>query len=324
MCTAITYKSKDFYFGRTLDYDFSYGDEITITPRNYPLKFKHMGIIKNHYALIGMAHVVDDYPLYYDVCNEKGLAIAGLNFFGNAFYNKRKKDFDNVAVHELILWLLSQCKNVKEVKKLIKRINIIDTPFNENLKVSPLHYLISDGKETITLEPLKEGIKIYENKVGVLTNNPLFDIQMFNLNNYKHLSTNDKNNTFAKSLDLNNYSRGLGAIGLPGDISSMSRFVRASFMKMNSVSKEDELSSISQFFHILNTVDTPRGCCEVENNKYEITLYTSCININKGIYYYTTYNNRQINAIDMHKVDLKTDKLIKYPLLDKESINYQN
>ena len=87
MCTAATYKTKDFYFGRTLDYEFSYGDEITITPRNYPFHFRHSDkVLDNHYAIIGMAHVAGDYPLYYDAINEKGLGMAGLNFVGNAVY----------------------------------------------------------------------------------------------------------------------------------------------------------------------------------------------------------------------------------------------
>ena len=84
MCTAAVYRTKDTYFGRTLDYEFSYGDEVTITPRNYPLKFRHIGAIEKNYAILGMAHVVGDYPLYYDAINEKGLGMAGLNFVGNA------------------------------------------------------------------------------------------------------------------------------------------------------------------------------------------------------------------------------------------------
>ena len=84
MCTAATYKTKDFYFGRTLDYECSYGEQIVITPRNYAFNFRHVGDMKNHYAIIGMAHVAEDYPLYYDAMNEKGVAMAGLNFVGNA------------------------------------------------------------------------------------------------------------------------------------------------------------------------------------------------------------------------------------------------
>lgn len=168
MCTAATYKTKDFYFGRTLDYEFSYGDKVVITPRNY--------------------------PLYYDA-------------------------------------------------------------FNENLPLAQLHWIIADKDDCITIESVEEGIKVYDNKVGVLTNNPSFDKQMFNLNNYDNLSTKNKENTFSKNLDLKQYSRGMGAIGLPGDLSSISRFVKVCFTKMNSISCNSEKEGVSQFFHILSSVD---------------------------------------------------------------------
>ena len=107
MCTAATYKTADFYFGRTLDYEFSYGDEVTVTPRNYPLTFRHASAVSTHYAIIGMAHVAGDYPLYYDAFNEKGLCMAGLNFVGNASYQKPQEDHDNIAQFEFIPWILS-------------------------------------------------------------------------------------------------------------------------------------------------------------------------------------------------------------------------
>ena len=184
MCTAATYKTKDFYFGRTLDYEFSYGDEITITPRNYPLCFIKKGEIKAHYAIIGMAHVVEDFPLYYDAINEKGLGIAGLNFVGNACYNEEVSGKDNITQFEFIPWILSQCGTVEEARKLVEKMNFLNIPFNDKLPLAQLHWIISDSKESITVEPLEEGIKIYENPVGVLTNNPTFDKQMFQLNNY--------------------------------------------------------------------------------------------------------------------------------------------
>ena len=108
MCTAATYKTKDFYFGRTLDYEFSYGDQIVITPRNYSFHFRHVGDIKNHYAIIGMAHVAEDYPLYYDEMNEKGVAMAGLNFVGNAVYSEVQPDVENMKSHciHLVVMLL--------------------------------------------------------------------------------------------------------------------------------------------------------------------------------------------------------------------------
>ena len=324
MCTAATYKTKDFYFGRTLDYEFSYGDEVTITPRNYPLRFRTKGEMKNHYAMIGMAHVTENYPLYYEAVNEKGLGMAGLNFVGNADYKEKVDGKDNVAQFEFIPWILSQCTNVDEAQSLIEKMNLINEPFNEKLPVAQLHWIIADKDRAITVESVKEGIKIYDNPVGVLTNNPPFDKQLFALNNYRHLSTKSTENTFAPGLELEQYSRGMGAIGLPGDLSSQSRFIRVAFTKMNSISGDGEKESVSQFFHILNSVDQQRGCCELGDGKYEITIYTSCCNADKGIYYYTTYDNHQITAIDMHKENLDEDKLIRYSLIKEEQIRMQN
>ena len=322
MCTAATYKTSDFYFGRTLDYEFSYGETITIMPRNYELKLRFLDTIKTHYAIIGMAHITDDYPLFYEAMNEKGLCVAGLNFVGNAQYFEPKKDKINVAQFEFIPYILISCKNVDEVIKLMKNINITNTPYSDKYPIGQLHWIIADSNKTITIESTDEGIKIYDNPVGVLTNNPPFDKQMENLNNYKHLST--KNPTNSLNADKRFYSRGLGAVGLPGDISSQSRFVRVAFTKMNSLSKSDELSSVSQFFHILGSVDQVRGCCELEDKKYEITIYTSCLNATKGIYYYTTYDNHQINKVDMHKVDLDSKNLFEYKLRTSENIYEQN
>ena len=324
MCTAATYKTKDFYFGRTLDYEFSYGDEVTITPRNYPFHFIEKGNINNHYAIIGMAHVIEDYPLYYDAINEKGLGMAGLNFVGNAYYKDSVEGKDNITQFEFITWILSQCSTVNEARGLINKIILLNIPFNDKLPLAELHWIISDSFESITVESVKEGIKIYDNPVGVLTNNPTFDKQLFNLNNYMYLSTKSPENNFSKELNLEKYSRGMGAIGLPGDLSSQSRFIRVAFVKMNSISSEDENKSVSQFFHILNSVDQQRGCCDLGNEKYEITIYTSCCNATKGIYYYTTYDNHQITAVDMHKENLDTDKLICYPLIEGEQIRFQN
>lgn len=324
MCTAATYKTKDFYFGRTLDYEFSYGDEVTITPRNYPFHFKEKETKETHYALIGMAYITENYPLYYDAINEKGLAMAGLNFVGNAHYNEKKDGKDNIAQFEFIPWILSQCTTVKEARALVEQINLLNVPFSDKLPLAQLHWIISDKEESITVESVMEGIKIYDNPVGVLTNNPTFDIQMFALNNYMGLSAKSPEVSFAKGLSLKRYSRGMGAMGLPGDLSSQSRFVRVAFTKMNSISGDGEKESVSQFFHILNSVDQQRGCCELDDGKYEITLYTSCCNTDKGVYYYTTYDNHQITAIDMHRENLDGDKLIHYPLITDEQINMQN
>lgn len=324
MCTAITNNTDSFYFGRTLDYDFIYGESICITPRRFPLPFRHRKTLETHHAIIGMAHVSLGYPLYYDAINEKGLAMAGLNFVGFAQYNQPQERAVNVAQFELIPWVLSQFDNVSQAIEQLSKINLTDTPFSDSLPPAQLHWLLADAQQSVTVEATKSGLHIYPNPAGVLTNNPPFDEQMFHLNNYMHLSPDDPVNNFSPELPLCTYSRGMGAIGLPGDLSSQSRFVRAAFTKLNSRCGSSEPESVSQFFHILSTVAQTRGCCHLGDGKYEITQYTSCCNASKGIYYYTTYENQQITAVDLHKENLDGDQLVQYPLINTQKIRLQN
>ena len=324
MCTAATYQTKGFYMGRTLDYEFSYGDEITVTPRHYEFPFRHMGSVSSHYAMIGMAHVAGNYPLYYDAMNEKGLGMAGLNFVGNADFQEVDDTRDNVAQFEFIPWILCQCATLEEAKKLLSRMNLVGTPFSPQLPTAQLHWLIADKTGSLTVECMTDGLHIYDNPVGVLTNNPPFDKQLFHLNDFMHLSPKQPENTFSSDLNLQAYSRGMGALGLPGDLSSASRFVRVAFTKLNSRSGGSENESVSQFFHILGSVDQQRGCCEVADGKYEITLYTSCCSADTGIYYYTTYENHQISGVDMYRENLDGDTLTRYPLINGEQIHMQN
>lgn len=324
MCTAATYQTKDFYIGRTLDYEFSYGDEVTVTPRNFPFQFRHMGAVQSHYAMIGMAHIADGYPLYYDAINEKGLGMAGLNFVGNAGYAELSSDKENVAQFEFIPWILCQCASVSEAKAALQKMNLVGTSFNPLLPTAQLHWIVADKHEAITVECMNGVLKVHPNPVGVLTNNPPFEQQLFMLNNYIGLSPKQPKNSFSHQLALHTYSRGMGALGLPGDLSSASRFARVAFTKMNSVSQDTEEKSVSQFFHILGSVDQQRGCCEVGDGKFEITLYTSCCNASRGIYYYTTYDNHQITAVDMHCEDLDGATLIRYPLITEQQIFWQN
>lgn len=198
MCTAATYKTKDFYMGRTLDYEFSYGDEITVTPRNYPFHFRHMEELENHYAIIGMAHVADDYPLYYDAVNEKGLGMAGLNFVGNAVYQEIQEGRENVAQFEFIPWILSQCASVEEAKKMLAEMNLVGTVFAPQFPAAQLHWILADKYACITIECVREGLKVYDNPAGVLTNNPPFEQQMFLLNQYMHLSPKQPENHFSE------------------------------------------------------------------------------------------------------------------------------
>lgn len=323
MCTAVSYKVNDLYFGRTFDYEASYGEEIVFMPRKYPFNFRYAGNMQEHFAIIGMAHMAENIPLYYDAMNEKGLCMAGLNFVGNACYSNKHTDGDNILQSEFIPWILGQCTSVKEARQKLDRICMLSESFNDKLPVSSLHWIISDKEENITVEFMKDGLHIYDNPVGVLTNNPPFETQMFLLNQYMGLSASQPDNRFSGKVSLELYSRGMGAIGLPGDLSSTSRFARAAFVKLNSIAGECENECVNQFFHIMDTIIQPRGCCEVKNGEYEISIYTSCCNAAKGIYYYKTYDNSRIAGIDMHREDFDGTKCVCYKP-DKTDIFIQN
>ena len=323
MCTAITYKTKDTYFGRTLDIECSYGEEVIVTPRNFALNFRHTGAQKSHYAIIGMGTVREGYPLYYDAANEHGLGMAGLNFPTNACYFSLQEGKENVTPFEFIPYLLGRCKTVKEARECLSCINLCNTPFSAELPLSPLHWMIADKDESIVVESLADGLHIHENSVGVLTNNPPFPYHLFHLCDYMTLSNKPPVAHFGNEY-LTPYSRGMGAMGLPGDLSSASRFVRAAFVRENAVSDFDELSSVSQFFHILGSVEQVRGCVLLDGGKYEITAYTSCINLSRGIYYYTTYENRAISAVDLFRCDLEGGALSRFSLQNEQKIVLQN
>lgn len=313
MCTAISFNAKKHYFGRNLDLEKRFDEKVTITPRNYPFEFRFGELLKEHYAIIGMAMVSDDYPLYFDGTNEKGLSIAGLNFVGNSYLGELASNKINLAPYELIPYLLGKYGSVAECVEILKDINLIDVSFNPKLQNAELHWIISDERECIVLENMREGMKIYKNPVGVLTNNPRFEYHLMNLNNYMGMSNLDLENRFSNKIQFDKYSRGMGGIGLPGDFSSTSRFVRAAFAALNSVTPTRELESVSQFFHILGYVEQVEGCVLV-GKEFERTQYSSCCNTREGIYYFKTYENSQISAVKMHNENLDSKDLIWYEL----------
>ena len=323
MCTAVTFSTKDHYFGRNLDYEHSYGESVTITPRDFVFHFRRMRVMEHHHAMIGMATVADGYPLYYDATNEFGLSIAGLNFPLSAKYMPEKAGKDNIAPFELIPWILGSCRNIPEAEEKLADLNLVNIPFSQEYPLTPLHWILADHERAITIEQTDDGLHVYHNPIGVLTNEPPFFFHMIHLQNFLNVSNCEPVNRFAPNLPLKAYSRGMGGIGLPGDLSSSSRFIKAAFTKLNSVSEDTESASISQVFHILGSVAQQQGCVKVDKS-YEKTIYTSCCNTTKGIYYYTTYENSQITGIRLHGTDLDSKCLVCYPLIKGQQIRMEN
>lgn len=317
MCTALLWGG---LFGRTLDLEYSYHEQLVFLPgrASFPLRTCHTPAPRHD--ILGMAHVEDGYPLFYDGMNAQGLAMAALNFPHSAAYHPRRDAMDNVAPFELIPWVLGQCSTTAQAEQLLTRTNVIQSDFSPTLPATPLHWIIADCERAITVESLADGLYVYRNSVGVLTNEPSFPVQLSRLNEFLHLSSRPPVNRFSPTLSLSPISRGAGAAGLPGDWSSQSRFVRCAFAAHNS----SQPSDVTQFFHLMSTVEVPRGCVRTEEDKEVISVYTSCCDLRTGTYHYVTYGNRQICAADMHRCDSNADTLFCYPLLTEHSIRLQN
>lgn len=323
MCTSIAWRNGAFYFGRNLDLEVAFGQRVVIMPRRHRLSFRREKPMDQHYAMIGMATVMDGCALYAEAVNEKGLCIAGLNFPRNAFYPMEEEmGKAHVAPFELPWWILGQCATAQEANELLEKTQVTGIAFSDGVPASPLHWHIADKRTSIVVECMRDGMRIHQNPAGVLTNNPPFDFHMHNLCQYMNVTALWPENRFASELELQPFGRGMGGIGLPGDASPASRFVRAAFLLHNSVC--DEEHSVAHFFHLLDSVAMTRGAVIAPGDKWEATLYSCCVDVEAGIYYYKTYTNNQLTAVHLHNANLDGEALVAFPLETKQHILYAN
>lgn len=325
MCTSIASTGEEFYFSRNMDLDYEFGEHIVITPRGFNLKLRRAGNLSRHYAVIGMAAVFDGYPMYAEAANERGLCMAGLRFANNAYYSPAAAaNKINITPYELIPWLLGSCADLAEAKSLLQKTNIIAVPFSNTVPLAPLHWHIADKTGSIVVESTESGLHVYDNPAGVLTNNPGFDFQLQNLCQYMNLTVNRPSNCFSQKLKLKPFSAGLGEFGLPGDYSSASRFVKAAFLSLNTTLGEDEIGNVTQLFHLLAAVSMVKGCVIADSGKPAITTYSVCISADKGIVYYTSYQNSRISAVRLFSENIESRSLIEYQLDKTQSVLYNN
>ncbi|MGL5152815.1 MAG: choloylglycine hydrolase [Clostridium sp.] len=329
MCTALSIKSNEnkHFFGRNMDLAYNFNQSILIIPRNYNFKDIVTGdTITNGNAIIGMGTIIDNHAVLADGMNEKGLACAGLNFARYSHYEENETPGKkNIPPYDFIHWVLSNHETVTEVKATIKNIELIARPINKNTPLPTLHWMIADktGK-SIVVEKTKTSFAVYDNPVGVMTNNPTFDWHLTNLNEYITITPNFPKETNWSDLTLKPLGVGIGGRGIPGDYGSASRFVRIAYLRSHMTALENDVAAISQFFNMLDYVKMVKGGAITNDNLEDLTLYSSCMNQEKGIYYYKTYNNNRINAVDMNKEDLDASEVKIFPYLDTQDINMIN
>lgn len=325
MCTCLKVLSDNsFYFGRSLDGVEHFNEKVVITPRNFPLHFSYYGTLNNHYAIMGMASIYKGVPLYAEAMNEKGLCMCALLFSENAKYFKHDYNKINIPSSELISFVLAQCKNIEETRKLFENFNIVNR--NElDIILTPLHWMVSDFNESIVIESSKDGLKVYDNPYDVLCNNPPFPFHKENIKMYLNITPEFPTNRFSSKIQLEPFGNGFGSLQLLGDYSSPSRFVKAAFLSFNSTYFETPYAKIVQLFHIIDAVSPLKGSMKTKEGKDDYTLYSCCIDVNNGIYYYKTYIDYRIHAVNFYSEDLNYNQLISYEVdHTQEMINQNN
>ena len=310
MCTAINETRGRHLFGRTLDLDRSYGEQVVISPRRLPFSFIYEGKISDHYAIIGTACLIDNIPLYFDAMNENGLCVAALRFPDVACYHQKQGDKVNLASFEVIPWILCNFSSVNEAKAALNRANITSDSFSAALSATPLHWIVGDKDGAFVVESDKGGLHIYDGAEGILTNAPEFPIQAQSA----ALLLNDKETEH---------------FPIPGDMSSRSRFIRATYAKYHTEQAKGEAEAISRFFHIMGTVNQPLGfesarTIGISSTAPMKTLYTSCMDSASLTYYFTTYSCRQIRGARLKNAHLDLGDLISFPMEREEWFHFLN
>ena len=302
MCTVVSLAGDRFYFGRNMDIEGSFGEAVVFTPRHFALDLRRAPKIKTHYAILGMAAIMDGFPLYADAMNECGLCMAGLNFVGNAYYPPdREVDGWRISPFELIPWLLSTCTDLAAARRALNALQLVNVPFRQDVPLTPLHWIVADKTGSLVIESTSEGLFLYDDPEGVLANNPPFDRQLAGIRAYEALTPAYRPTDPFVSL-------GLGAVGLPGDYSSASRFARACFLRRCALSSG--ATSLHDMYRILDSVAPPKGSVLAENGMLHYTTYSCCMDPQAQIYTYTTAENRRITAVRMSGAIMESDRLL--------------
>ena len=313
MCTSIVLRAGNTYTGRNLDLEYSFGERVVILPRRFPLTFRRMPPLPEHQAVIGMAAVTDGFPLFAEGVNEAGVYLAGLNFPRSARY-PAEADGEALAPWELIPYLLGTCRTAAEGAALLRRLPLLNVPFRPDMPPAPLHWHLADRTEAFVAEPTAEGMRIYPDPVGVLTNEPPFPFHQADLSQYLGLSAAGPECRLDPSLGLEPFGQGMGSFGLPGDFSPASRYVRAAFCLRNSACPPEEGPAVAQFFHLLAAAAVPRGAVRAPSGEWDFTRYACCVNTADGTYYYRTYDSHGLTAVALTEERRAGTALLEFPL----------
>lgn len=326
MCTGIRLNAHNgaVVFARTLEFAQDIESSIILIPRNFTFQGttpsgEPRGLRwQSKYAVVG-ANAASQIGVI-DGVNEKGLA-GGLFYFTDyAQYQEVPKEQaqNSIASWELLTLILTSCSRVDEVKKLVSSIYVSSAVFQGWGITPPLHAIVHDAQgNSVVIEYVQGKLMLYDNPLGVFTNAPPFDWHITNLNNYVNLGVFNVNEKQLNVFNLKATSQGSGMLGLPGDFSSASRFVRAVAYSQSVIDIKNEEDARNNAFHILNLFDIPRGSVrQMENGQvaYDYTQWTSASDLRNKKYYYRTYEDQQIRGVDLMQLQIDGSQVIIMPM----------
>ncbi len=309
MCTAIRFNGRDgaMYLGRNLDWTEGYGERVVVTPpgARVPAAFDRPDEAERGHAVIGMGIVVEGAPLYFDCGNDAGLAVAGLNFPQSARYaDAPEPGRVNVATYEMPWWIARNFSSIAEVRDAMADVNVVARAVNDKLPVARLHWIVGDATGSIVIECLEGGVRVWDDDVDVLTNEPDFGWQRINLRNYLTLTDANPGASAWGRAEIAPLGSGFGPQGMPGDYGGPARFVRAAFVNGRYPVQDTEQANVTRLFRTLGAAAVPAGVARTSDGSFERTLYTSCFSAGSLTYYHATYDDPAIRAYPLAACDL--------------------
>lgn len=345
-CSSISWSTEDknHLWGRNFDFNrIAEGSKITYVPKGKEYYCCGTSLennvveetkVESKYSAVGTGSLlIKTTPVLYEGVNEKGLMGGQLYFRGFAHYPSEKSP-DTMALQPpfVVTYLLTQCASIEEVVDTIKnKVTIISIPMLGN--VPTIHWSFTDRTgENIIIEYDKKGMNIYRNSMGVMTNSPDYSWHRTNLLNYFNIRNIDYDSLEINGDKLEQCFSGNGAMGLPGDCSSPSRFIRLSFLKKYGVKGKNEEEGVTNAIHLFNNVAFPLGLVEVSEKgditkydsgvvPYDYTVYTSIMCSESLKFYWVSYENQRVQCVDLNHL-LTNDEYVQFDIDRKADFKY--
>lgn len=327
MCTSLTYENSqgDHFLARTMDFAFELGGQPVFMPRNQKIQ-GDAGAFTTKYGFIGAGRNLSHY-MFVDGVNEFGLGVAALYFPQYAQYQKTAPaDKLGLAPHDVTAWALGNAKSVADLRELVRHIQILDVPVALLGLTTPLHFIFSDPTgDTAVLEATSEDLRLIDDPVGVMTNAPQLSWHLQNLSTYGTMQAAERPLHDYMGFSLKTQGPGTGALGLPGDYTSPSRFVRTVYNKHYSLPTSGTPATLNLLQHLLDSVTIPKGVKLKADGKSDYTQYRGYANLDDRTYFMEPYDNQELQGIHLTDEMLNDwDTPVEYPLDHQAHVKYMN